>query len=254
MYLRFMIKVSILGSGNIGSHLIDVFTNTPSIELVQIYNRTIEKIKSYESRYAITDSIENLRDADIYIIAVSDDAINSFSKSLKLKNKLIVHTSGTKELTILEHERIGVFYPLQTFTKNVTLDFLTVPICIEANNDKDEKLLKALAHKISNNVSVINSLQRKKLHLAAVFVNNFVNHLYHIGNDICTENQVSFDLLKPLIKETAAKISSVLPYNAQTGPAKRNNEKTINTQLAQLNNSQKEIYSIFSKSIQQTYQ
>jgi predicted short-subunit dehydrogenase-like oxidoreductase (DUF2520 family) len=146
--------------------------------------------------------------------------------------------------------RRGVFYPLQTFTKNKAINFKEIPICLESEMEIDFFIIKKLAQSISNSVQSISSEQRKALHVAAVFVCNFVNHLYKIGNDICKENQLSFEILKPLIVETAQKIIQLTPENAQTGPAKRNDTATINSHLNFLSDeNQKEIYKLITKSI-----
>ena len=154
-------------------------------------------------------------------------------------------------MTDLENKnRKGVFYPLQTFSKNAVVNFEAIPICLESENNDDYKLLETVAKSISDKVFNINSNQRKALHVSAVFVNNFVNHLYKIGNDICIENNIPFEILQPLITETANKITSLSPNEAQTGPAKRNDTQTINTHLQFLSDeNQKEIYKILTKSI-----
>jgi predicted short-subunit dehydrogenase-like oxidoreductase (DUF2520 family) len=149
-----------------------------------------------------------------------------------------------------DKNRKGVFYPLQTFSKNKAVDFKQVPICLESQNDDDYKVLETIAKSISERVYAIGSEQRKALHVAAVFVSNFVNHLYKIGNEICEEHQVPFDILKPLIQETANKIVTLSPEEAQTGPAKREDTQTINSHLSFLSNeNQKEIYKLLTKSI-----
>lgn len=250
-----MIKVAILGAGNVGSHLIRVFKKTPTIEIVQVYNRSLSKIEMYRSDYKITDDVNTLVDADVYIITISDDEIHSFSASLPLQNKLVVHTSGTKDINELSGEfNKGVFYPLQTITKGKEIDFETIPICIEANNIADEKILFDLANLISSSVHRVNSLQRRKLHLAGVFVNNFTNHLFQIGEDICKSNELPFEILYPLIQETATKILAIHPKEAQTGPAIRKNSKTIAEQEAQLSGTRKELYTLITKSIQESNQ
>ena len=150
--------------------------------------------------------------------------------------------------------RSGVFYPLQTFSKDREVDFENIPLCVEAKNLEDLVLLKKLAKAISKSVYEISSEQRKSLHLAAVFVNNFTNHLYHIGNEICRKNKLPFDILKPLILETASKVNTLPPIEAQTGPAKRNDEETIEKQLDQLQNrEQREVYQILTNSIKASY-
>jgi predicted short-subunit dehydrogenase-like oxidoreductase (DUF2520 family) len=139
---------------------------------------------------------------------------------------------------------------LQTFSKAKPLDFSQIPIALEAENESDYTVLETVANAISTQVHHINSEQRKALHIAAVFVCNFTNHLYKIGNDICIENNLSFDLLKPLILETADKIITLSPTDAQTGPAKREDTVTINAHLNFLkNHTQKDIYKLLTQSI-----
>ena len=240
-----MIKVTLVGKGNVSSHLEKVFENSKDVHLVNILSSRGNEIK----KALQTES------TDIYIIAVSDDAIDVVSQQFMNSEKIIVHTSGSVSMqTLPEGIRRGVFYPLQTFSKNRKIDFKSIPICIEAEKSEDLKLLHKLATSISESVYEISSVQRKSLHLAAVFANNFTNHLYHIGNDICQANGVSFDILKPLILETSEKINELSPIEAQTGPAKRNDEKTIKKQLNQLqNHTHKEVYKTMTKSIIETY-
>ncbi len=246
-----MIKVTIVGTGNVSHHLQRVFKDTDEVNLVQVISSRSVSSDSNLNNYSNSKISEN---PDIYIIAVSDDAIKKVSRHFENTTKLVVHTSGSVSIGTLPNSiRKGVFYPLQTFSKERKVDFKSIPICVEADNLKDLELLKTLASAISNNVNEINSEQRKALHLAAVFVNNFSNHLYQIGDEICQNQQVSFELLKPLIKETAIKIENLSPVDAQTGPAKRNDRKTIKNHLEQLQNKkQKEIYSVLTKSIQET--
>lgn len=239
-----MIKVILVGNGNVSHHLQDIFRKTEKVELIDVLSsRGKTPIQTQDSL------------VDVYIIAVPDDAIEAVSNRFKNSDKLVVHTSGSVSIAALtEVIRSGVFYPLQTFSKNKSVDFETIPICVEATEPKDLILLKKLAAAISDKVYEINSVQRKSLHLAAVFVNNFTNHLYHIGSEICQEQQVPFEILKPLISETAAKIDSLLPIQAQTGPARRNDQKTIKKQLEQLQNkNHKEVYQLLTDSIKATY-
>jgi len=249
-----MIKIVLLGAGNLAYHLTNCLLNNKAIQVVQVYNRSLEKINYLKSKTSITNNLSELKDADIYIIAVSDSAILDLSSKLNFKTKLVVHTSGSvamKELT--SNSNKGVFYLLQTFSKEREIDFSTIPICIEASEKKDLELLETLAKSISNNCFLINSEQRKNLHIAAVFVNNFVNHLYHLGNEICNENKVPFEILQPLIQETSNKIAELSPFEAQTGPAKRNDMKTIEKHKAMLTTNQQEIYTLLTKSIYKTY-
>ncbi|UOB17251.1 Rossmann-like and DUF2520 domain-containing protein [Abyssalbus ytuae] len=248
-----MIKVVLFGSGNLATHLFRSFKKSSNVDVVQMYARKIASLSNFDVHR--TDNLELIENADVYIICVSDDAISNLSGQLKFQNKLVVHTSGSLSVEKLNNKnRKGVFYPLQSFSKNKEVNFLTVPVCVEAQNEEDLKLLKQLAGSISENVYEINSDQRKSLHLAAVFVNNFVNHMYKIGNDICSENKIPFRILDSIIKETAKKITNLAPEEAQTGPARRNDKQTIKRHLSQLKNkNQKKIYKILTKSIQKTY-
>ena len=227
-----MIKVAIIGSGNVAQHLIVAFENSQikdnSVELIQIFSRKREKLAHLITLERITDDYQKLVEADVYIIAVSDDAIAGVVAKIPFKNRLVVHTSGSFPLNALnENNRRGVFYPLQTFSKNKTVNFSTIPICLESENPFDYQILNSVAKSISNSVFAINSQQRKALHVAAVFVNNFTNYLYQIGNEICEQHHAPFEILKPLIAETANKILVLSPQEAQTGPAKRNDSETI---------------------------
>ena len=251
-----MIKVSIIGSGNVAQHLIVALQNSiingAEMELVQVYTRQKSTLSHLLDFNKITDDWKTLVEADLFIIAVSDEAISTVSEQIPYKNKLVVHTSGGISLeAIASNNRKGVFYPLQTFSKNKAVNFKSIPICIESQNASDYQLLQNVAQAISDSVFAINSEQRKALHVAAVFVNNFTNHLYKIGNDICIENNVPFEILKPLIQETAEKITQLSPNEAQTGPAIRNDIETINAHLSFLSDeNQKNIYNILTQSIQ----
>jgi len=247
-----MIKVVLIGSGNVASHLIQNMQSSTGIDLVQVFARNPDGLSHLLPKEKITADYQKIAAADVYIISVSDNAIAEVSTNLPFENRLVVHTSGSSEILVLNNKnRKGVFYPLQTFTKNKKIDFTTIPICIEAENEHDIALLEKLAHCFSQKVFHINSTQRKSLHVAAVFVCNFVNHLYQIGNEICEENQVPFEILHPLIQETAHKIVELSPKDAQTGPALRNDTKTIEKHLDFLENpSYKLIYQLLTQSIQ----
>jgi len=247
-----MIKVAIIGGGNVATHLANAFSKTNEVSLVQMYARNIEQIQHLKEVTPITNSIELLTEADVYIIAVSDDAIGDVSRKIEQKNGLVVHTSGSVAMQSLQNTgRKGIFYLLQSFSKDKDVNFDEIPFCLEAENEEDLQLLEALAKSIGKKIYRINSEQRKRLHVAAVFVNNFTNHMYKIGADICNEYQVPFEVLRPLIQETAQKITELSPEAAQTGPAKRNDQKTIQNHLALLNAEQQEIYKLITKSIQQ---
>jgi predicted short-subunit dehydrogenase-like oxidoreductase (DUF2520 family) len=247
-----MLNVVIIGSGNVAQHLISTFQNAANVTLVQAYARQEEKLLHLLPADKITNSFADIKEADIYIISVTDDAIAGVSAQLPFENRLVVHTSGSVSLEQLDPKnRRGVFYPLQTFSKNKAVDFTTVPLCLESESESDYPLLEQLAKEISNSVYSISSEQRKSLHVAAVFVSNFANHMYTLGNDICTENNIPFNILKPLIQETANKIQSLPPRQAQTGPAIRNDRQTIAKHLDFLTDGNKKaIYTLLTQSIQ----
>ena len=247
-----MIQIVLIGSGNVAQHLITAFSKSKEIEIVQVFSRKKESLLNLIEQNKITDNYNDLVEADLYIISVSDDAIASVSSKLPLKNRLVAHTSGSVSLDSLDKKnRRCVFYPLQTFTKGKTIDFSEIPFCLESENDSDFELLEKVAKTISKNTFKINEKQRKALHISAVFVNNFVNEMYRIGNEICEENKVPFEILKPLILETVNKVMTLSPKEAQTGPAKRNDTQTIDAHLDFLSNeNHATIYKILTQSIQ----
>ncbi|WP_026452307.1 Rossmann-like and DUF2520 domain-containing protein [Aequorivita capsosiphonis] len=248
-----MIQVVFLGFGNVNSHLFKAFHNKEEIIVKQVFNRNYIKMISPFEHIPFTDDVSEIMKADVYIIGIPDDAISAFSESLAFQNRLVVHTSGGVSMDALASKnRRGIFYPLQTFSKQREVDFTNIPICLEAENDVDMKLLRKLGESISKNVTEISSEERAKLHTAAVFVNNFTNYLYRIGNDILEEENLSFDLLKPLIIETALKIETLTPEEAQTGPAKRNDIKTIEKHLSLLSNLEhRKFYELFTEALKE---
>ncbi|MVO08127.1 DUF2520 domain-containing protein [Flavobacterium sp. TP390] len=247
-----MLKVIVIGSGNVAQHLIKVFLQTKEVSLVQAFARKTESLLHLLPKELITNNYKALLEADVYLISVTDNAIHEVSNLLPFKNKLVVHTSGTSNINVLSTKnRNGVFYPLQTFSKDKAVDFSSIPICLEAENTSDYDTLEFLAKTISNKVYSIDSVQRSTLHVAAVFVSNFVNHMYVIGNDICQKNKIPFEILQPLIQEVATKISVLTPKEAQTGPALRNDTQTIEKHLEFLKDSNyQDIYQLLTQSIQ----
>ena len=250
-----MITVVILGAGNVATHLIDAFSTTHNVRIEQVYARRQKSLDGLSKEITTTTDLNKLKTADVYIIAIADDAISAFSSQLPAADALVVHTSGSVSINALDsHQRTGVFYPVQTFTKGTRVDFSAIPICIEAQQNKDLIILEALASSISNDTYFIDSEQRKNLHIAAVFVNNFTNHMYYLGHQLCNEHLLPFQILKPLIAETANKVSSTFPREAQTGPARRNDQKTIAKHLKQLSKDYQEIYKTITKSITKIYE
>jgi len=227
------ISVAIVGQGNVGFHLYYELSKTEDI-----------KVEQFNSRYK-----NSLKDFDVAIIAVSDYAIAEVSKHIE--SPLVVHTSGSSHIDVLQNKnRKGVFYPLQTFTKGKTVDFSKIPICAEARTEEDEKMLGSLASRLRSGFYNIGSEERKYIHVAAVFVNNFANHMFKTAWDILEEHHIPNSILQPLIKETIDKIERLTPEEAQTGPAIRNDEKTIKNHLTLLNDSQKKLYQAITESIQ----
>ncbi len=250
-----MINTIILGAGNVATHLYHALQQAEDVNVVQWYTRNLAPLQHFKNSVDITDDLSALKTADIYIIAVSDDAISNFSTRLPFEGRLVVHTSGSVSIADLDkkHQR-GVFYPLQSFSKAASLNFSEVPICVEIEKKSNYTILKSLAEALGCKHYKVNSAQRSALHLAAVFINNFTNQLYRIGHEITESKGVEFDILKPLIKETAHKIETISPYMAQTGPAKRNDKKTIRKHLNAIDNdSHKAIYELLTKSIKETH-
>lgn len=246
-----MVTISILGSGKVAHHLIGNILESDQLTLQQIYARNTNSVTDLVPENRVVNDIKALKPADIFIIAVSDISIEEVSKQIQTPNQFVVHTSGTIPMSAIQQERKGVMYMLQSFSKDKELDFSSIPFCIEANHKEDFQLLEKIAVSFSERVYKISSEQRKAIHLAAVFVNNFSNHMFTMGEDICKEYQVPFEILKPLILETANKIMHLSPFEAQTGPASRGDQNTINQHLEMLTDpTKKEIYQLITKSIQ----
>ena len=251
-----MISVVILGAGNVGTHLVKAVQSAKNLNLVQWYCRDPKAIQCPVKSIELCHDVKNLKMADVYVIAVSDKAVSELSKQLPFENRLVVHTSGSVALKLLDMKhRRGVFYPLQTFSVNSELDFSEVPFCIETMEKEDTKLLKTLATSMGSPFYMINTEQRQALHLSAVFVNNFTNQLYRIAHELTDFKAINFDVLKPLILETAKKIQHTSPYNAQTGPAKRNDQVIINHHLRTLEShpAYQSLYEQLTNSIKNTH-
>ena len=246
-----MIKVVILGAGNVATHLYRAFSGKKELELIQVYNRNLSKLKFVKESHKRISNLQDLKKADLYLLAVTDEAIETLADQLPNLEGLVVHTSGSAVITMLKKfPNHGVFYPLQSFSKEKELDFKQIPICLEANSAKNLEFLREIASILSDTIYEIDSRQRKSLHLAAVFVNNFSNHLFALSAEFCKNEKVPFEILKPLIKETVHKLDSLSPLEAQTGPAKRNDIKTIHAHKEMLGENEKKIYSILTESIQ----
>lgn len=228
-------RITIIGSGNVATHLGAALKNAGHA-IVQVYSRDIQyaSLLAYHIKAEPIDDLDKINpETDIFIIAIKDDAIEETAKALSVYNKLSVHTSGATSLqALLAHtKQAGVFYPLQTFSKTKEVNFRTVPLCIEGADESITHKLEELAWTISNNVSRVDYDKRRILHLAAVFACNFPNYLYYAAGKLLQQHDLDFNLLRPLILETAEKVQEHLPADVQTGPAIRNDEKTIQAHL-----------------------
>ena len=253
-------KIVCLGSGNVATNLASAFKSSGA-EIVQIWSKTLANAQTLASVLK-SQAIDNLNDidkeADLYLISIKDDAIIEVASKLAELKGLVVHTSGATGMDVLANSSLtnyGVFYPLQTFSKNRKIDPSTIPFCIEGDSDKTSTKLRSIAAMLSPLIYQVNSADRKLLHLAAVFACNFTNHLYQLSAVILERSHLDFDLLKPLIAETAAKVQSALPKEVQTGPALRNDESTMQKHLELLKDTPElvNIYETLSKSIKKTY-
>ncbi len=246
-----MKSVVLFGAGNVATHLFEAINNSQNFKVIQVYNHQPSSLKNFSDKVKTTTDLKEVLPADIYLLALKDEVIPAIVKQIIYREALVLHTSGATSISALDgFEKTGVFYPLQTFSKNKDLDISTVPFCIEAIEKENLLVVEKLAGELSKNVYQINSDQRKSLHLAAVFVNNFVNFLYSQGAEICNKNDVPFEILKPLIFETANKIRDLDPVDAQTGPAKREDSGVIKMHMEQLGGHQNKIYQLLTEAIQ----
>ena len=255
-------KIGIIGTGNVAWHLARNFENNGHI-ISTIYSRNLDRAKEFALDYfnATFTNKHDLRksEASVFIMAISDDAIEEIAGEIRLPtNAHLFHTSGTKPLKSLGYahtNNIGVLYPLQTFSKGKKTDMNRIPFCIEAETDESRQVLKQLASSISQQVHEINSQQRAVIHLSAVIACNFSNHMMSIAKGVLKSNDLSFDLIKPLIAETINKALDIGPEAAQTGPARRKDLKTLDKQLTALQNDESvaKIYEIISQHILDYY-
>lgn len=249
------LTICFIGAGNLATQL-SKSLQIQGYFISQVYSRTEKSAKELAdilSTHYVTSLNEIDKEADIYVIALKDSAVESVLSQVEFNNKLIIHCSGSLPLSVLNtfSENTGVFYPLQTFSKSRNVDFKSIPVFIESNSKENEKILLEIANQVSDSVNVLNSEKRQMLHVSAVFACNFVNHFYTISAEILQKNNISFDVLKPLILETAQKVQEINPEIAQTGPAVRFDKNIIATHLEKLSGfkNYQELYSSISRSI-----
>ena len=248
-------EIVLIGSGSVATHL-GLALKSKGVIIKQVFSRNPANAENLARKLETTfiDDISDLyMDADIYIYALKDSALKTILRKMNIPRGIHVHTAGSVPMYDLEGftALFGVFYPLQTFSIKKEIDFSKVPMCIEASNAETQMVLVDLAKLLTDKIYIINSEQRKQLHLAAVFACNFTNYMYDIAAQILEKSDVKFEIIEPLIAETADKIKSLNPYDAQTGPAVRFDENTIDRHLHMLkkNPDIKKVYDLLSKSI-----
>lgn len=255
-------KIAILGTGNVAWHLNLAFENAGH-QVTAVYDRDLQKAEkftlgSYQAE--ATNSLDFSRsEASIFIMAISDDAVAELVEDLHLPDgAVLAHTSGTLSIKAIGYaptEDIGVFYPLQTLSKGKSVDFTHVPICIEGETLKAQNDLAALAQSLSKRVQMLDSGQRRLIHLAAVFACNFTNHMLTLSSQILDQQEIDFTILHPLISETLNKSLEIGPEKSQTGPAIRRDMETLDKQHQALQGDEQvaEIYELVSQHILDFY-
>ncbi|HKK81169.1 MAG TPA: DUF2520 domain-containing protein [Prolixibacteraceae bacterium] len=248
-------KVAIIGAGNLATRVSLELQNN-GVDIAQVYSRTVTSALTLARMLGcsyVTKPEKITPEADIYIISVSDMAMAGLLENVNFNNKLVAHTAGSIPMDTLKKfsENHGVFYPLQTFSKYRDVNFSKIPFCIEGNTEENEQTLVELASLISKDVRRISSEQRKQLHLAAVFACNFVNHMYAIAGELAHDKDIPFDILRPLINETASKIKNMTPRAAQTGPALRMDKNITQEHITMLGKKSRmgKLYQQLSESI-----
>ncbi|MBR1769134.1 MAG: DUF2520 domain-containing protein [Bacteroidales bacterium] len=238
-----MKTVTIVGKGNVAEHYF-LRMSEKGLNVKMISSRQTFRSEDFAS--------------ELIILAVKDDALEQLTlnilhdlKAPLSNNQILVHTSGFKETSFLQSlcSYYGSFYPLQTLKKGMQIDFNSVPLCTWANTEKAAEKLKNLAEKLSSIHYTLTDAQRQTLHLAAVFVNNFPNHLFHIADKILSRNDLSLSILFPLIDRTAEAIKNKQPFYCQTGPALRGEKSIMEQHKERLNPEEKAIYELISKDI-----
>ena len=256
-------SISFIGAGNLAWHLGPAFDNCGFV-VKEVYSQNPKHAEALTERLYQAEVKATLdfstSDSKVFIAAVSDSAIQQIAQEIILPDRaLLIHASGSVamgELSYAAAHSIGVFYPLQSFTKNRKADFKGLPVFVESSDDEAEELLFEMGRALGANVQKMGSPQRLSLHLAAVFASNFTNHMVTLARRVAEENQIEFEWLKPLIKETIEKSLSLGPMLAQTGPAKRGDLEILDKHLDLLQDDEQlaEVYKLVSQHIIDTYQ
>jgi predicted short-subunit dehydrogenase-like oxidoreductase (DUF2520 family) len=251
-------NVVLLGSGNTATVVGKLIRNAGH-SIQQVWSRNpqhaAELATTLESR-AIDSLQEITTDADICLMAVADQAIPELAKQLKLKKKILLHTAGSVSKEVLQQSspNYGVLYPLQSLRKEMQV-IPPVPFLVDGNSEEVKVLICDFASSFSNDVQLADDDTRLKLHLAAVMVSNFTNHLYALAEAYCNEQHLSFRLLYPLIQEVTGRLNQGSVAELQTGPARRGDITTIqkHLQLLETNKALQDLYRELSESIQLLY-
>lgn len=246
-------RIVLIGAGNVATNLAKALCAKHEIE--QIYSRTLANAKTLADavgcRNACSDFADIVADADFYIISVKDDAIASVVEAVPGNGAMWVHTSGSKPIDVFAGSRshYGVFYPMQSFSKQITVDFSEVPFFIEGSSGADADSIMELARSLSHRVYAADSNTRRHLHVAAVFACNFANHVWTIADEVLAEAGLPFDVMLPLIRTTVDKLDKLSPVDSQTGPAVRCDYNVISKHLSMLSGDKHEVYDTMTKSI-----
>ena len=249
-------KIVLIGAGNLATHLGKAL-HAAGHDMVQVFSRTMQSAETLASLLdaePLTDMAQVRDDADVYIFSVKDSALEQLISQLcGGEKKVFLHTAGSMPMSVFRGKALhyGVLYPMQTFSKQREVDFSIIPCFIEANDEFALKQIEGLAGQISHRVFQLSSEDRKYLHLSAVFACNFANHCYAVSQELLQQHGIPFDVMLPLIDETAAKVHGMTPKEAQTGPAVRYDENVIGKQIQLLENQPyfQKIYDCMSKSI-----
>lgn len=249
-------KIVLIGAGNLATHLGKAL-HAAGHDMVQVFSRTMQSAETLASLLdaePLTDMAQVRDDADVYIFSVKDSALEQLVSQLcGGEKKVFLHTAGSMPMSVFRGKALhyGVLYPMQTFSKQREVDFSIIPCFIEANDEFALKQIEGLAGQISHRVYQLSSEDRKYLHLSAVFACNFANHCYAASQELLQQHGIPFDVMLPLIDETAAKVHGMTPKEAQTGPAVRYDENVIGKQIQLLENQPyfQKIYDCMSKSI-----
>lgn len=249
-------RIVIIGSGNLATHL-SLALKTVGEDIVQVLSRTEKHARELAEKLGCnyTSRIDEIdKNADIYILSVKDDAISKivFSICKDCSDAVFIHTAGSVPMDIFKSyaQHYGVLYPMQTFSKQRTVDFRPIPCFIEASDEHTFLQIRRLAESISNKVVLADSEKRKKLHLAAVLACNLTNHCYRLAERLLQEEHIDWQLFLPLIDETAKKVAEMSPKEAQTGPMVRYDVNVMNRQIELLPDERtRQIYRLMAESI-----